>query len=256
MSRQEAYNHYMQALKAGKKYRRKHPDLRVLDEIVDQSQIVSQEDMGIVEIPMERIVGTKTRGRVAAFAGNFMPLLPTATEFGYKWMGVYEAQISENTELYPISCFEYLGNFYVQEGNKRVSVLKSMGAPTIPGHVIRLVPAWSREPAVQVYYEFLRAYELSGLYQVFFTQSCSFWKLQEALGFAYSHVWTQEDRRRFLAGLLFFREAYEKVGGARFRLTATDALLIWLRLHRFEELKKWTMGRRSALAAVEMSAQR
>ena len=166
-----------------------------------------------------------------------MPLLPIDTEFADKWIGVCEAYLCEDTPLNPISCYEYLGNFYVQEGNKRVSVLKSMDAPTIAGHVIRLIPAWSQDPAVQIYYEFLRAYELSGLYQVFFTQSCSFWKLQEALGHRYSQVWTEDDRRRFVAGLLFFQEAYEKLGGGRLSLTVTDALLIWLRRHSFGDLK-------------------
>ena len=33
----------------------------------------------------------------------------------------------------PIRCYEYMGRFYVQEGNKRVSVFKSFGSPTVPG---------------------------------------------------------------------------------------------------------------------------
>ena len=50
----------------------------------------------------------------------------------------------------PIRCCEYMGRFYVQEGNKRVSVLKSFGAPSIPAVVTRIIPAWSQEHEVRL----------------------------------------------------------------------------------------------------------
>ncbi len=58
----------------------------------------------------------------------------------------------------PIRCYEYMGRFYVQEGNKRVSVLKSYGAPAIDAFVTRVIPAYSQDQAVQVYYEFLNSF--------------------------------------------------------------------------------------------------
>ena len=70
----------------------------------------------------------------------------------------------------PITCFEYMGRFYVQEGHKRVSVLKSYGAPYIQGYVTRIIPSYSNDPAVQIYYEFMRFYQLCGQYQITFRQ--------------------------------------------------------------------------------------
>lgn len=61
----------------------------------------------------------------------------------------------------PIIAFEYLNRFYVQEGNKRVSVLKYYGAVKIPGTVTRLVPARTDELQNRIYYEFLDFYKLS-----------------------------------------------------------------------------------------------
>lgn len=242
MSRQEAYTQYLDAVRAGKTYnknrlfRQPQPGLRVLDELLDPQTPPKQVDLGVVEIPMERIIGTKTRSRAAAFTGNFMPLLHPSTEFGDKWINVCEILFSENGELDPITCYEYLGWFYVAEGNKRVSVLKSLGSENISGHVLRLIPARSENPGVQRYYEFLEAYALCGTYQVWYTQSGGFQTLQEALGFRPDHVWTRNDQRSFFARQQFFRRAYEKLGGCRLSLTVTDALLIWLRRYPFDQL--------------------
>ena len=46
----------------------------------------------------------------------------------------------------PIRCFEYMGRFYVQEGNKRVSVLKYFEAGSVTGNVIRMVPQYNGGP--------------------------------------------------------------------------------------------------------------
>mgnify|MGYP007031455233 CR=1 FL=1 len=46
---------------------------------------MAQEPLGLVDIPAESIVGTKTAGRHTAFASNFMPLLEDDTEFAVKW---------------------------------------------------------------------------------------------------------------------------------------------------------------------------
>ena len=175
MSRQEATNQYLTALKAGQKNYRdcvlqgRYPYPQVLDEILDDSMAAGQVDLGLIGIPTERIVGTKAAGRISAFAANFMPLLPSNTEFAGKWIELCLAHLGEGIRD-PVRCYEYMGRFYIQEGNKRVSVLKSYGAPTIDAFVTRIIPAYSQDQAVQVYYGFLRSYPLSGLYQVSFSQ--------------------------------------------------------------------------------------
>ena len=111
------------------------PYLAVLDDILTDVDIVAQEPLGLVDIPAESIVGTKTAGRHTAFASNFMPLLDDDTEFAVKWSNLCDAHLEEGIHT-PIIAFEYLNKFYVQEGNKRVSVLKYYEAVKIPGTVI------------------------------------------------------------------------------------------------------------------------
>ena len=226
MSRQEATEQYIRALKLGQKnYKEcivqgRYPYPQVLDEILDEHMVTGRVDMGVIEVPTEQIVGTKSAGRRSAFASDFMPLLDLDTEFAQKWMSLCAAHLGDEGIRDPIRCYEYMGRFYVQEGNKRVSVLKSYGAPTIPGYVIRVVPAWSDDPAIRAYYDFMASYRMTGLYRVHFSRPGSFAKLQAALGFEPDHVWTADERQHFVAGLPYFR----------------DALLVWLRVYAFEQL--------------------
>lgn len=243
MERTEAIAQYNQALKQGQKCRKndvlhgRYPYLQVLDELIDDSMIAGQTDMGLLEIPAERIVGTKAAGRKTAFASNFMPLLGEETEFGMKWITLCEAHLSDEGIRDPIQCYEYMGRFYVQEGNKRVSVLLSYGASTIPGHVTRIIPAYADDPEIKIYYEFMRYYQLSGLYQTSFTQEGSSAKLQAALGFEPDHVWSKDERAMFLARYARFRDFYRKRSGEKLKITVADAMLVWLQIYSFQDLK-------------------
>ena len=243
MSRQEAVEQYAAALKQGKKTYKdrllqgQYPYPQVLDEILNDTMSAGQVDMGLIEIPAERIAGTKTQGRRDAFSADFMPLLSPDSEFAAKWVSLCQAHLSDEGIRDPIRCFEYLGRFYVQEGNKRVSVLKSYGAPSVPGYVTRIVPALSDEPEIRAYYEFMDAYRLTGLYQVQFSRAGSFAKLQTALGYEPEHAWSEAERRAFLSGYWTFEKAFGKLGGERLSVTVADALLVWLKLFPFDTLR-------------------
>ena len=207
-----AAEQYQKALKAGQKYYKAaqsagtDPYPAVLDQVEADYNIVARNELGLVNIPTELIVGTRSAGRTAALAGNFMPLLAPDSEFGVKWTRLCQAHMEEGIRD-PILCCEFLGKFYVQEGNKRVSVLKSFDAPTVAGSVVRLVPARTEDPEILRYYEFLEFYAQSGLYGIEFEKSGSYQKLLAALGMGEGHIWTEEERRSFRSGYARFREA-------------------------------------------------
>ena len=77
---------YIKACKAGKRdyqarmMKGEKPTLEVLDDILPARGSCSEVSLGLVQIPMEQIVGTKTESRSNAFAGNFMPILRENTE--------------------------------------------------------------------------------------------------------------------------------------------------------------------------------
>lgn len=244
MSRQEAIEQYRAALRLGQKTVKdlraqgKPPYPLVLDKLIDDAQVAGRVDLGVIEIPTELIVGTKTVGRTSAFAANFMPLLSENSEFAVKWTELCAAHLGDEGIRDPIRCYEYLGKFYVQEGNKRVSVLKSYGAPTIPGYVTRIVPNWSDDPAIRCYYEFLQFYRLSGVYRITFRRPGGYAKLQAALGFEADHVWTPQERQSFLSGVTYFQDAFRKLRGDELGVTLGEALLVWLKVYPFSDLKR------------------
>ena len=244
MSRQEAAEQYSRAQKRGRKsyksciLRGRYPYPQVLDEILEESMTAGQVELGLAEIPLDQIVGTKTEGRRTSFSADFMPLLDVDTEFATKWIDLCEAHLGDEGIRDPVICYEYLGRFYVQEGNKRVSVLKSYQSATIPAQVIRIVPVWSEEPEILAYYEFMQAYQKTGLYQIRFTQTGSFPKLQTALGHETEHSWSEEERRSFMSGFYSFLPPFQKLGGDSLPITAVDALLIWLKVYPFSDLRE------------------
>ena len=244
MSRQEAIKQYALALRAGQKCYRscihqgRYPYPQVLDELLDESMTSGTVELGIVDIPMERIVGTRNAGRKNAFAADFMPLLEPESEFGMKWIALCEAHLSEAGITDPIRCFEYLGRFYVQEGNKRVSVMKSFGAATIPGYVTRILPVWSEEADVQAYSEFLEFYQECHLYWIRFSRPGLYAKLRAALGKDEGTVWSEDERRMFTASFCRFREALPRQERQATAEEISAALLIWLQVYSLEQLRQ------------------
>ena len=241
--RNEARAAYDEALKLGQAYYRNatqhgaHPYPLVLDEMVDFHLLAGRTELGIIDIPTDLIIGTKTAGRTFALAGNFMPLLPASSEFGTKWLNLCLAHLSNVGIRDPIECFEYLGRFYVQEGNKRVSVLRAYRAPSIPCNVTRLIPEYSDDPAIRIYYEFMAFYKLAGTYEIQFTHPGDYDRLLALLGMAPDHIWTDKEKRSFHAGYTRFRELFAKSDLPAKGVLPTDALLEWLSVFGFHEVK-------------------
>lgn len=242
-SRIESSEHYQKALKAGRKMQKLrvhqglNPYLEILDEILPDYHVSGQEELGVIEIPADKIVGTKTRGRSDAFASNFMPLIPEKSEFCMKWQTLCQYHLGESGIRDPIFCYEFLGRFYVQEGNKRVSVLKYFDAASIRGKVIRILPGESDRPEVAAYREFLTYYPKTRLYEVAFSKLGSFPRLQASLGYELDHVWTEDERRTFRSSFYYFNRVFEKLCEEPITATPADALLEWLKVYPFEKLK-------------------
>ena len=245
MLRYMATEEFIQALKLGQKEYKEasaagkqlHP--LVLDELLSDDIAESVIDVGLVDIPAERIVGVKASGRVTAFSATFRPLLDLKTEFGAKWVSLCEAHLGETGITDPIQCYEYLGNFYVQEGNKRVSVLRHFESPQIPGYVKRILPNKTEEPRIQAYYEFLEFYKDAKLYQPQFRRPGDYGKLLKYLGKAKGEPWTEEERRTFRSYYHYFTEAFAAVGKDE-DVIPEEALLLWLEIYPYRNLASFS----------------
>ncbi len=244
MDVQTVKEEYARAQKAGLKEVRecqaqgRETTLQVLDQLQPGVDRFQTQHVGYVEIPTSQIVGTRTAGRITAFSPSFLPILDQESEFSSKWMALCGAHLSEEGIRDPITCVEYLGKFYVQEGNKRVSVLRWFGAPRIPAIVTRILPPLTQEPRILAYYEFLEFYRNTGLYQIQYLTPGDYKKLLSRLGKEIWEVWTERERRSFSSGFHYFQEAYEALGGSKLELQPEEALLVWLRLYPFRQLQE------------------
>ena len=257
MSFQASMEEYTQALRRGhREYRElvmagKPPYPAVLDEILPENNDYPVVDVGLIEIPSERIIGVKSAGRITAFTVNFKPLLDARSEFGSKWINLCSAHLSDTGITDPIVCYEYLGNFYVQEGNKRVSVLRHFDAPRIPGMVKRILPPLSPDPRIKAYYEFLEFYKYSKLYGVQFRRPGDYARLTAALGKKKGEVWSDDDRRIFRSYYHYFLEAFQSLKGNGADLLPEEALLLWLKLYPYETLGTLTAAQlKKSVAAL------
>ena len=153
-------------------------------------------------------MGTKTVGRSNAFAGNYMPILGPETEFARKWAILSTSHVEEGIRE-PIKAYEYMNRFYVQEGNKRVSVMKFFDVVSIPGDVIRIVPKKTEEKENRLYYEFMDFYELSKVNYIWFSHYGSFQKLQKAVKKSANEPWSDDDKLTFSSVYTRFMAEYK-----------------------------------------------
>ena len=257
MSVQIATEEYAQALRKGQKEYRERvmaglsPHPAVLDEILPETAAYTVQDIGLMEIPTERIIGVKSAGRVTALSASFLPLLDGKSEFSIKWINLCTAHLGDVGIQDPILCFEYLGDFYVQEGNKRVSVLRHFDSPRIPSMVRRVLPPQSEDPRIKAYYEFLEFFKGSRLYTIQFRRPGDYARLLAHLGKKAGEVWSEEERRTFNSYFYYFREAFEELNTRHEDILPEEALLLWLDLYSKEDLKSFSGARlRKTLSAL------
>ena len=212
-----------------------YPYLQVLDDILENTELDSTQPLGVVNIPLDAIVGTKTEGRKTAFARNFMPLLGDRTEFAVKWSALCESQMEEGIRD-PIEAVEFLNRFYVVEGNKRVSVMKYFGAGSIPGNVTRYIPKRNGSKEVNIYYEFLDFYKLTQINLLWFTEEGRFAKFVAAVGKAPGERWSDDDKSMLTSMYYRFRSVFVQRGGDRLPITPADGLLAVMGVYPYRQL--------------------
>ncbi len=230
---------YINAKKAGDRQFRqdanKHRDpyLPVLDDLLTTEIANNTEPVGYIEIPLSMVIGTKTASRANSFASNFMPIADKNSEFAYKWASLFEYQI-ESGITDPVKAYEYQGLFYIEEGNKRVSVMKYLGNPTIYAYVTRILP--KRTPETEVYYEFLEFYNVAPIYDIQFSRKGSYQKLARMMQMNLTDRWPDSLVRSLEGAFFRFSKVFYENGGQNLDFNAADAFLKYLSIYSFDSL--------------------
>lgn len=238
ISANDAAECYEKASRMGKK---EGEPIAVLDDILKEKNIsiLREIPLGLVQIPMNQIAGTKTEGRSAALSRGFYPLLDSKSEFASKWISLCKAHLDEGIRD-PIKAYEFMNRFYVSEGNKRVSVLKFFDAVSVPGYVTRIIPPWSEDKDVRIYYAFMDFYRLSSINYIWFSREESFSKLQQLVGKRPDEIWTKDDQMDFNSIYTRFCAEYENIVGKRLSITPGDAFLFFISIYDYHSLNDMT----------------
>lgn len=245
----------------------RYPYLPVLDDIVEKEDLVGEASLGLVNIPLDRVVGTSTAGRTQAFASNFMPLMDEKSEFGTKWSNLCDAHLDEGIRD-PIKVYEYLNYYYVVEGNKRVSVLKFFEADSIPAFVTRKIPKLTDDEVIKVYYEFMDFNRKTGVNFIWFSHEGGYNRLMvqvreskkyggeqdsvqvmsavstgedsldgsgTAIRSGDSKIWSDDTILELKAAYHRFAKAFKQKGGDKLeKMTTGDAFIVFIELKTFD----------------------
>ncbi|MBQ3425325.1 MAG: BMP family ABC transporter substrate-binding protein, partial [Clostridia bacterium] len=225
----------------GRLQRGENPYLSALDDEEPDMNALSRVPLGLMQIPLSKVVGTASKGRTNAFAANYMPLLEPGSEFARKWCTLYDG-IVEVGLTQPVKVLEYLNRYYLVEGNKRVSVMKYLDSVSIEAEVTRVMPKRTDDPENRIYFEYLPFFQDTGINNLWFSKPGSFTKLYDLTGKKPGEKWTSEERSDFQAAYLRFRKEYkarEAVSDPK-KLPATtgDAFLIYLKACGYAEAPK------------------
>ena len=113
--------------------RRRPPDLLPFEEVRERLRLRRVVDRGTSDVPIGRIVGTF--GRRGEFNRAFLPRFEALRE---RWEDVRELAVGApgfpRVELYKVG-----DAYFAVDGHHRVSVARSLGAPTIEAHVLEFL---------------------------------------------------------------------------------------------------------------------
>ncbi len=230
-ARREGLRVYQTAIQANA-----DPYLPVLEERVPTLSTLSRLSLGVISIPLDRVIGSVSKGRSYAFADGFLPILEGGSEFASKWERLCES-VEQSGINQPVTVLEYMGYYYVIEGNKRVSVMKYLNARDIEADVTRVYPPKTDDPEIVSYYEYCDFCKETGLYAIYFSRPGSYQKLISLPGVRAGEKWTEDEILSLRKLYHYFSENYLTQTRGKPVQACGDAFLSYLIAFGYEDVK-------------------
>jgi hypothetical protein len=111
------------------------------DEVQRTLRAYNRVRRGIRVVELEKIVGSVGRSR--DFDGSFMPLRAAA---GERWKRV-DLAFYRDQALPPVSLYKLGDDYFVEDGNHRISVARYHGVPDVEADVTELWPISTLQPS-------------------------------------------------------------------------------------------------------------
>ena len=231
-------SNYLKARKIAKRsfqkavFKGEYPYIKSLEYQLEHFSSLPKKRIGIMEIPTQLIVGTTNETRASLFSCDFLPLGEDNTEFAIKWENVLKYQENEGISD-AIKVYEYKHLFYVEEGNKRVSVAKYLDIASIVAEVIRVID----EEEDSLYEEFVSFFDCTNIYDIYFVKESHYKKLAELFGHSLNEKWSKDEVLELKNSFHRFSASAKKYLKNQNVEAYSEAYLLYLEVYGKEKIK-------------------
>ena len=153
---------------------KKQENLKSFTEIQKQENAYNSVNLGIKEIPLDKIVGSVEK--YSYFDKNFVPKNDIVKQ---RWINIYVGYMMDSM-LPPVILYKIKDDYYVYDGNHRVSVAKFLNFATIEAEVEEFLPTKDTKDKV-IYREHMFFEKETGIEEIILSEPIKYKYLREEI---------------------------------------------------------------------------
>ena len=168
---------------------KKPENLKSFAEVQKEENAYNSVNLGIKEIPLGKIVGSVEK--YSYFDKNFVPKNNIVKQ---RWISIYTAYMAE-TMLPPVILYKIKDDYYVYDGNHRVSVAKFLNFASIEAEVEEFLPTKDTKDKV-IYREHMFFEKETGIEEIILSEPIKYKYLREEIE-SYTNLLSKRRNKTF-----------------------------------------------------------
>lgn len=168
---------------------KKKENLKSFAEVQKEENAYNSVNLGIKEIPLGKIVGSVEK--YSYFDKNFVPKNNIVKQ---RWISIYTAYMAE-TMLPPVILYKIKDDYYVYDGNHRVSVAKFLNFASIEAEVEEFLPTKDTKDKV-IYREHMFFEKETGIEEIILSEPIKYKYLREEIE-SYTNLLSKRRNKEF-----------------------------------------------------------
>jgi len=168
---------------------KKQENLKSFTEIQKEENAYNSVNLGIKEIPLDKIVGSVEK--YSYFDKNFVPKNDIVKQ---RWINIYVGYMMDSM-LPPVILYKIKDDYYVYDGNHRVSVAKFLNFASIEAEVEEFLPTKDTKDKV-IYREHMFFEKETGIEEIILSEPIKYKYLREEIE-SYTDLLSKRRNRNF-----------------------------------------------------------
>ena len=168
---------------------KKQENLKSFTEIQKEENAYNSVNLGIKEIPLDKIVGSVEK--YSYFDKNFVPKNDIVKQ---RWINIYVGYMMDSM-LPPVILYKIKDDYYVYDGNHRVSVAKFLNFASIEAEVEEFLPTKDTKDKV-IYQEHMFFEKETGIEEIILSEPIKYKYLREEIE-SYTDLLNKRRNRNF-----------------------------------------------------------